>query len=96
MLKNIKKNHYSIYVNLQESEYLLAMKINTLQYVKNSILCNISHWRDLNPRPADYKSAALPPELQWRSWDDISLLIKLSSYDKCPAGSKYRKTIYID
>ena len=27
---------------------------------------NRSHWRDLNPRPADYESAALPTELQWR------------------------------
>ena len=25
-----------------------------------------SQWRDLNPRPADYESAALPTELHWR------------------------------
>jgi hypothetical protein len=29
-----------------------------------------SHWRDLNPRPADYESAALPTELQWRNRTD--------------------------
>lgn len=29
-----------------------------------------SHWRDLNPRPADYESAALPAELQWRAVSD--------------------------
>ncbi len=28
---------------------------------------NGSHWRDLNPRPADYESAALPAELQWHA-----------------------------
>ena len=64
-LENKEKNHYSLYVNLQESENQLALKINILQYVKKPILCNISHWRDLNPRPADYESAALPAELQW-------------------------------
>jgi hypothetical protein len=29
-----------------------------------------SHWRDLNPRPADYESAALPTELQWLDGSD--------------------------
>ena len=42
------------------------MKINVLKYVKTPIFCNISHWRDLNPRPADYESAAQPAKLQWQ------------------------------
>ncbi len=44
----------------------LAMEINALQYVKRSIFCNISHRGDLNPRPADYESAAQPAKLQWQ------------------------------
>ncbi len=28
--------------------------------VGNPIFSKISHWRDLNPRPADYESAAIP------------------------------------
>ena len=57
--------YYSPSENLQESKNLNHSKNNHAQYAKHSIFCNISHWRDLNPRPADYESAALPAELQW-------------------------------
>ena len=40
-------------------------KMKITQNQKFTIL-PISHWRDLNPRPADYKSAALPTKPQWR------------------------------
>ena len=51
--------------------------------------CNWSWWTDLNPRPADYKSAALPTELHqliiingipWRrlSPDDLIIISQLS------------------
>ncbi len=37
-----------------------------------------SHWRVSIPRPADYKSAALPTELQWRKRANYSQQINLS------------------
>ena len=58
------KIHYQVGENLQESKNFKHNKNNHIQYVKNSIFCKISRWRDLNPRPADYESAALPAELQ--------------------------------
>ena len=42
----------------------------------------ISHWRVSIPRPADYKSAALPTELQWHQraniWYKINLSMEIS------------------
>ncbi len=63
--------HYSLSENLQESKFSKHNKNKHVQYVKNSIFCEMSHWRDLNPRPADYESAALPTELQWHSKDQV-------------------------
>ena len=39
-----------------------------LQEQKLNPILNVieSHWRVSIPRPADYKSAALPAELQWQ------------------------------
>ena len=37
----------------------------------NSPILNWSWWTDLNPRPADYKSAALPTELHQRFADNM-------------------------
>ncbi len=49
--------------------------------LKKDNLCNAvwSHQRDLNPRPTDYKSVALPTELWWPTkrarilWLELSL-----------------------
>ena len=49
-------------------EFIKNNKNGTLTETQNNAL---SHWRDLNPRPADYESAALPPELQWHSMDQV-------------------------
>ena len=32
-----------------------------------TLLKNVSHRRDSNPRPTDYKSVALPAELRWHA-----------------------------
>ena len=64
VIENKHKMYYSLSENLQESKFSKHNKNNHIQYVKNSIFCKISRWRDLNPRPADYESAALPAELQ--------------------------------
>ena len=46
-----------------------------LEYLpKLNILKNKSRWRDSNPRPADYKSAALPTELRQRDGHYSSLI----------------------
>ena len=71
VVENIIKMHYSLSENLQESKFLKHRKNHFVEYIKNSQFCNISHWRDLNPRPADYESAALPTELQWHSKDQV-------------------------
>ena len=42
--------------------FIITQKLNCENYVSTP---KLSHWRDSNPRPADYKSAALPTELQW-------------------------------
>ena len=57
--------------NVQESKILEHFKNSHAEYFKNSLFCKLSHWRDLNPRPADYESAALPTELQWHSKDQV-------------------------
>ena len=65
-----KINDISIEIN-KESKFQKHSKNNHIECVKNSIFCEMSHWRDLNPRPADYESAALPTELQWHSKDQV-------------------------
>ena len=71
VIKNKAKMHYSFSENVQESKILEHFKNNHAEYFKNSLFCKLSHWRDLNPRPADYESAALPTELQWHSKDQV-------------------------
>ncbi len=40
-------------------------------------LVNLRSWRtDSNPRPADYKSAALPTELRQRVFSNYSITVK--------------------
>ncbi len=46
---------------------------------------SMSQRRDLNPQPADYKSAALPIELRWPAQDP---LLKTSKYSELEAARK--------
>ena len=52
-----------------------------------------SWWTDLNPRPADYKSAALPTELHQRLQLDYNIIIRrlcqyiLAKFFKFPIDS---------
>ena len=71
VIENKGKKHYQVGENLQEIKTFKHNKNNLTQYVRNSIFFKVSHWRDLNPRPADYESAALPTELQWHSKDQV-------------------------
>ena len=43
----------------------------------------MSHWGDLNPRPPDYESGALPTKLQWRQ-----ALEKIPAYEKFGPGTR--------
>ena len=59
-----------------------------------------SQWTDSNPRPADYKSAALPAELHWRVQQEKNGLVPSSAWprNRCSgtpwnwAGKCMRKT----
>ena len=43
-----------------------------------------SRWRDLNPRPADYKSAALPTELRRRTRKSPSAVFYFAGGGRAP------------
>ena len=42
-----------------------------------------SWWTDSNPRPADYKSAALPAELHQRITGNVSIITQVARLVKC-------------
>ena len=67
--ENLRNTAKEMGLNLSgflQSKLMEFIKNNGGQQLSKSGNNEESHWRDLNPRPADYKSAALPPELQWQ------------------------------
>ena len=64
--------------NFLQSEPADLIKINDNGLKTELTNNNVSHWRVSIPRPADYKSAALPTELQWHHRANIWYKINLS------------------
>ena len=68
-----------------------TLRINPVSFcntkaVSPKCVCDWSWWTDSNPRPADYKSAALPAELHQRNTTTRECLIIISqrtSFVKC-------------
>ena len=68
-------NHGSRRQQIYSLPHLAALEIS---HIKNTAVKNgWSWWTDSNPRPADYKSAALPTELHQR----ISLCVMRDNAD---------------
>ena len=68
--ENLRNTAIEMDLNLAgflQSKFLGLIKNNGGQQLANIGNNELSHWRVSIPRPADYKSAALPTELQWRS-----------------------------
>jgi len=53
----------SKFIELKLKEFI---EINSHELTEKPLISIKSHWRDLNPRPTDYESIALPAELQWQ------------------------------
>ena len=69
--------------NFLQSEPADLIKINDNGRKSELTNKSVTHWRVSIPRPADYKSAALPTELQWHHraniWYKINLAIFIES-----------------
>ena len=53
----------SKFIELKLKEFI---EINSHELTEKPLISIKSHRRELDPRPADYKSAALPTELRWQ------------------------------
>ena len=79
--ENLRNKAKEMGLNLSgflQSKLIEFIKNNGGQQLSEPVNNKISHWRVSIPRPADYKSAALPTELQWHHRANIWYKINLS------------------
>ena len=65
----------SKFIELKLKEFI---EINSYELTEKPLISIKSHRRESDPRPADYKSAALPTELRWLITVIVSFLKNFS------------------
>ena len=87
----VDSNHRSRRQQIYSLPHLTALELSHIRFSLR-LEKNWSWWTDSNPRPADYKSAALPAELHQHL--NARIIYHKSSVESSPKSKKIEKIVY--
>ena len=89
--ERVDSNHRSVKQQIYSLPPLATRELSHIQFSLR-LEKNWSWWTDSNPRPADYKSAALPAELHQHL--NARIIYHKSSVESSPKSKKIEKIVY--